>query len=161
MALEKLWCKKIWNEVEVMAGNRARQKCHVKTLCHVMEHKWRQADIETFKDKCYSTALTTKNRPNFCSSRWWTCTAQITKVERNRAQNSAQRIGCLIRVAGTWPERRTQTRAHSNETRNNSTYRSKGKTSNWHLRSVDRQSNQMYTFRNANILKLKKKQMLF
>lgn len=28
--------------------------------------------------------------------------SQITKVERNQAQNSAQRIGCLIRVTGTW-----------------------------------------------------------
>lgn len=27
---------------------------------------------------------------------------RITKVERNWAQNSAQRISCLIRVAGTW-----------------------------------------------------------
>jgi len=77
-------------------------------------NKYYIIDIKTFKDKRYSalTALTTKNRPNFCSSRWWTCTAQITKVERNRAQNSAQRIGCLIRVAGTW-QKGTHNRART------------------------------------------------
>ncbi|KAL0118992.1 hypothetical protein PUN28_009553 [Cardiocondyla obscurior] len=106
----------------------ARWKCLATAACLIMEQKWKQVGIKTFKDKRYSTALTTKKSAELLC---------FQVVDLHGADHKGRKEpGAELRPAYRLShkgcrhvaERRTQT-PHSNETRT-TMYRSKGKNGN-------------------------------